>query len=244
MTDWKSIYARERSTGRIAIHPALAAYHVHALAFGIDKHVVGVAADLGPAQSLSRCHVKRLHARGTPEDCKHSMVSRVDGKRVVGLQFIRRPVPDRSVGFSGEDLNRSRIRDVHEYSRAVRFELKTLGMTFEWNIGDAFARGGVDDRDRAVIMAHIDAPRLRIHAYVVRVCSKIEGADCRKIRAAEQPQGSIAAIGNVDRVCRGFVADTLRLIETGHRAQQAALLQVDDSDAVVAQFRDVQSLAS
>src|SRR6187402_4001209 len=134
MTDWKSIYARERSTGRIAIHPALAAYHVHALAFGIDKHVVGVAADLGPAQSLSRCHVKRLHARGTPEYRKYSVVSHVDGKRVVGLQFIRRPAPDRSFGVAGEDLNRCGIRSVHEDSRAVRFELKTLGMAFEWDI--------------------------------------------------------------------------------------------------------------
>jgi hypothetical protein len=50
--------------------------------------------------------------------------------------------PDRSVGVTGQDLNRSGIRSVHEFA-AVRFELKTLGMTFEWNIGDAFARNRV-----------------------------------------------------------------------------------------------------
>ena len=89
-------------------------------------------------------------------------------------------------------------------------------MTFEWNIGDAFARDRVDDRDRSIVMTHIDAPRRRVHAYVVCVRAKIDGAECGKICAAKQPQGSVAAIGHVDRVRRGFVTDALRLFETGH----------------------------
>src|SRR6187399_654396 len=134
MTGGEPIQTREASAGSVAIDRTVAAYHVHALAPGIDKQIVGVTTDIAPAQSLSRCRVERLHARGTSEDCKYPVVCQVGGKRVVGLQFCCRPAPDRSVGVTGQDLNRSGIRSVHEDSRAVGFELKTLGMSLEWNI--------------------------------------------------------------------------------------------------------------
>src|SRR5258706_10775 len=54
---------------------------------------------------------------------------------------------------------------------------------------------------------------------------------------------SIASIGDIKSVARGDIADTLRLFKPGKSADHFAFGEIDNADAVVAEFRNKETLS-
>src|SRR6187399_1284474 len=86
--------------------------------------------------------------------------------------------------------------------------------------------------------------RITIDAHIVCIFAQSQVAYRRKVRPAEHSHRSVATICDIDGVRSRVIADSLRLIETGHRAKDTPCFEIHDADRVVSEFGDIQTLAS
>src|SRR6185436_9668070 len=79
--------------------------------------------------------------------------------------------------------------------------------------------------------------------HVVGVFSKLYFRRRCEILTTEQPHRTVTTTRNNERIKRGHVSNTLRLLKAGNPMQETAVVQIDDPNAIVFQFRDEQALA-
>src|SRR2546430_6474504 len=75
-----------------------------------------------------------------------------------------------------------------------------------------------------------------IHANVVGIIAEIDSARCCVLRASEQQHRPVTRIGDKKRIARWDIADTLRLLQSGNDVLYLLLIQIDDSDGIVAKL--------
>jgi hypothetical protein len=103
--------------------------------------------------------------------------------------------------------------------------------------------GRVDHRQRAATIADDDLLRRLVHPDVVRIVAELDPSVGRVVRPLKEPQRPVAPVGDEQRVARRQIADPLRLLHPGEAAYQLASLEIDDTDAVVAELGDEQPTA-
>src|SRR5579862_5121577 len=83
-----------------------------------------------------------------------------------------------------------------------------------------------------------------VEAYIVRIGPECNLPVRNEVATSKQPHGAIPSVRDIHSVGRGHVSNSLRLAQPGERANSFAVLQIDHAHTVVAQFRDIQSLAT
>src|ERR1043166_1320718 len=108
-------------------------------------------------------------------------------------------------------------------------------MAVELNVADALAARHVDDAERSVAVAHVDAAGRPVVAHVVRVVGEFDALDFFLKRRVEKVAGAAFGVGDVELPRFGNKADALRLAQAGDRVDAVARLEVYDLDRVVAE---------
>ncbi len=167
----------------------------------------------------------------------------IDGHREIGARARHRPRRDLLARGAIDDGDLVRVRHIDVDPAARGVELEALGMRLQGNVGELRLGRGVDHRERAAAIADIDAVRRRVDADVVGIVLEVDASGGRELGAAEEGDGAVPGIGDIERVGRRNIADALRLAQSFDPAQQGACFQIDHAEAVIAQLGDEQPLA-
>ena len=116
-------------------------------------------------------------------------------------------------------------------------------MAGQADLSRRLAGGRVDQGEGAVAVADHHAAGLGIEADVVGIAAKLDRVERREFGALEAVHQAIAAVGHVDRVGGRIIGNALRLIELADPAQQLARSKIHDTQAIVAELGDEQSIA-
>src|SRR5258706_7721483 len=115
-------------------------------------------------------------------------------------------------------------------------------MRFQRDFRNLSRARGIDHGNTAIAISNIDALIGPIDKDVVGVLSQLDPSRATQIGTSQQPKGSIATVCDVQRVRRSHVAETLRFPQATYRLQHVPGLEIDDSDAVIAELGDVEVL--
>ena len=105
-------------------------------------------------------------------------------------------------------------------------------------------RGRIDQRQSSAAVADHRKPIARVDANIVGIIAERDSARRGKVRGLEQPDRSVARVGDQDDIGTRRIADTLRLAQSGEPMQRHTGDDIDDVNRVVAEFGDDEPLAS
>ena len=100
----------------------------------------------------------------------------------------------------------------------------------------------VDQGERAGI-ADQDLIGLGIDPDIVGIFAEPHAVQRREIGALEPMEDAVAAVGDEDRVGGLVVGNALRLLQPRDPAKDLALVEIDDTEAAVAEFGDEEPMA-
>src|SRR6266446_4815881 len=100
----------------------------------------------------------------------------------------------------------------------------------------------IDHGQRAAAISNEDSLSRGINANIVGVAAELNLSRGIVVAAFKQPHRTVTSIGDIERIGRGLVADTLRFLQSCNCANQFAIGEIDNSQGIVAQFGNEQSL--
>jgi len=109
-------------------------------------------------------------------------------------------------------------------------------MSRQRNVADLSLLFDVNRRDRAAAKADENVISVLIKADIVGIATEFDTPSRGVFWPMKQPHGTVACIGNIERIFGGNVGDTLRLGEPANRTDSFARGDIDDANAVVAKF--------
>src|SRR5262245_58495743 len=123
-------------------------------------------------------------------------------------------------------------------------KLKALWMRAQGNIRNLTAVRRLDHGEGAIAIADVKALGLHVETNVVRILAQIDASDAFKLFPYKHSQRPVPAARHVDGVARCHIANALRLLQVGDAVNDLSQIEVDNSNAVVAELGDEQSLAA
>src|SRR5262245_63489490 len=146
----------------------------------VEEDVIGISADREPRYQLSRVGVVDQKFSRLSDTDKESMSCFIQRHREVCRRAVQLPrCHDLALDpIQYRDVIRSRYVD--EDASAPFLELKRLGMTRKLELTGRVAGGGIEYPQRALAVADVDLPGLRVIAEVVRVLQPVDPPDRRK----------------------------------------------------------------
>jgi hypothetical protein len=226
------------------IDETLATTDVDATALLVHENIVSIAAGIGSAQHCAVANVERGKFRWASKHDQHPLVRRIDGKREILAQRLRRPARGLFVRGAIDDCDLVRSGNVDKDSPAARLQLEALGVRFQGDGRDLPAADRVDHRKRAAPVSGKHALSRTIDAHIVGIVPELDCARGREVCAVQEAHGAIAPVGYINGVGGCLVRNALRFMKTAERANHRALLEIYDTDTVIAEFRHVQTLAA
>ena len=135
------------------------------------------------------------------------------------------------------------IRHIDKHSRLRLIEPKTFGMGLKTNVARLGPGRRIDDRKRTIAVADKYVVVLFVDPHIIGVVTELDPPDRHEIVAAQYAHRAVARVCHIDAVGKGHVSDTLWLTEAADRAQHLPRCQIDDAEAIVAEFCNKQPLA-
>ena len=171
------------------------------------------------------------------------MTCRVERERKIGTQGPVGPTGDLLSSASIDHRNLVRVGDVDKDTLPGRLEAETLGVSLEADVRNLAAACRIDDGECTTAVPHPNLVGCLVDTHVVGVLPELDPADRREAGTLKESYRAVRGVGDIQRIGRGHVADTLRLLETGEPERDAVLLEVDHTDRVIAELRDKQPLS-
>ena len=100
----------------------------------------------------------------------------------------------------------------------------------------------INHGQRAAAVSNEDSLICRINANIVGVAAELNPVRGIVVPSFKQSHRTVTGIGDIERIGRGLVADTLRFFQPSNCANQFAIGEIDNSQGIVAQFGNEQSL--
>src|SRR5262245_30178505 len=104
------------------------------------------------------------------------------------------------------------------------------------NVHDSAETLRIDDRQSTFSISDEDVVGGAIDPDVIGVVAEVDLPGRSVVRAAKNPNNSVARIRHIERVCRWHVAHALWLTQSADGMNELAAFQVEDSDAVIAEL--------
>src|SRR5262245_38373189 len=145
-------------------------------------------------------------------------------------------------GLAIDNCNCMRIREVDENLIVVKIELEAFRMGAQCNIGNLLESLGINYRQSTFAISDDDLIRGSIHPDIVRIIVKIDPSGSRIICSQECAHRSVARVGYVKHLHRWHVAHALRLVQSANGANELAVPQVDDPNAIIAELSNEETL--
>ena len=122
-------------------------------------------------------------------------------------------------------------------------ELKTFGMSLQLNLGGLAVGRRVDYRQRATPVTNENSIGRSIDPNIVGVITEFDPSRRCVIRASEQQHRTVTGIGNKKGIARWYIANTLRLLQSGNDVLYLLLIQIDNADGIITKFGHEQTLS-
>src|SRR5258708_30841448 len=95
----------------------------------------------------------------------------------------------------------------------------------------------------AAAISNEDSLSRGINADIVGVAAELDSSRRLVIAPFERTHRTVTGIGDIKHIGRGLVADALRLLQSWNPADQFAVWQIDNSNGIIAQFGNEQTLS-
>ena len=154
----------------------------------------------------------------------------------------RRPSCDGRSAITVHDEHRAIIGQIHEDAFTATLETEAFGMGRQLDVGEFAIILGIEDRERAVAVAHEHTLLVRLDAHVVCVIPELDRLPFLEARAMKDPQRPVPAARDVEGVRRAHIADPLRFSKSLQPLQSPLCSQLDHTHGPVAELRHEQTL--
>jgi len=226
------------------IDHSLTAYHVDAIASRIDERIIRVSARVNGGQPPTIGCLQYREFRRTAEDGEDALTGWfLERERVVRAELIGWPAGDLSVARAIDDGDLVCVRDVDKDALAGAVEPEALRVRPKRNVGDLRTSHGVDDGNGSTAIAYKDPMRGIIDADIVSVVAERDLSDGHEVSTPIDLHHAALAVRDEQAICGRNVADALWFLEARQRPDRLTFFQVNDRDAVIAEFGNIESLA-
>jgi hypothetical protein len=226
------------------IDHALTAYHVDAIASLIDKRVIRISARVNAGQPAAIGCLKYCEFCRTAEDGEDALTGwLLEREWVIRAELIGWPAGDLSIGRAIDDCDLVCVWDVDEDALAAAVEPEALRVRSKRNVGDLLTSHGVDDGNASTAIAYKDPLRGIIDADIVSVVAERDLSDGHQVSTPIDLHQAALTVRDEYAICGRNVADTLWFLEARQGPDRLAFFQVNDRDAVIAEFGNIESLA-
>ena len=115
-------------------------------------------------------------------------------------------------------------------------------MCLHRNVGNLAAGCRIDHRQCPVAVSDEDAMGCGIDADIVCIAAQLNSSRRLVVVSFKQSYRTVSGIGDIEHIGRRLVADALRLLQPWNPANHPSICEIDNANAVIAQFGNEQAL--